>query len=205
MIDVTKIPVYYIGLPEDDNIRLKKLLLSHGFTNVKKVDGVREKLKRIGVAKAHINALTLALAECKGPFIILEGDVDINNFVKEIRPPANADALYLGLSQWGLKNGRGQLAIAVEPVNNGFYRILNMLAAHAILYINHDYARFLLNSVPVFLSMQTNQDKMRAETMKYWKVFAPRNPMFYQLGAYKKYTLFHLPGHTNKELSSFYL
>jgi hypothetical protein len=112
--------------------------------------------------------------------------------------------MYLGLSMWGLKNGKGQIGISAKKENGGVYRISNMLAAHAILYLNHDYAEFLRDSIPIFLEMQTNQDKMRAETMKYWKVYGNKIPMFYQNGKYEKYTRFALSERNTVPLRAFY-
>ena len=205
MIDVRDVPVYYIGMPGERNARLERLFYSNNFKNFTKVPGIIDSNKKVAVAKAHMKALEIALRECDGPFIILEEDVELNHFSPEIRTLPNTDAIYLGISQWGLKDGRGQMKISVEPANNGFYRLNNMLAAHAVLYINHDYAQFLLDSIPIFIEMGTNQDKLRAETMKYWNIYTTRKPMFYQMGRYEKHTLFTLPGLNNLPLSSFYL
>jgi hypothetical protein len=192
LLDITKVPVYYIGMIGENHSRLERDLATAGFKNVKQSPGVLHKVKTAGVAKAHITALEMALSECDGPFIILEDDVRIDDFQKKIDVPTGADAIYLGLSMWGLKHGKGQLGISGKRDNAGLYRMYNMLAAHAILYVNHDYARFILDSIPIFLEMGTNQDKMRAETMKYWDVYATRNPVFYQSGKYEKYTKFRL-------------
>jgi hypothetical protein len=203
-MDITKLPVYYIGMPGADNSGIEKLLSEHGFSDVRKSDGVPSRVKSDGVARAHVAALQKALSECDGPFIILEDDVQINKFDPNIEVTYDMDAVYLGVSEWGLKDGHGQRKIAVKKENNGFYRALNMLAAHAILYISHDYARFLLENIPIFIDMGTNQDKMRAETMKYWSVYARRVPIFYQSGKYERYTNFILPGKTNVPLLEFY-
>jgi len=150
--------------------------------------------------------LALALEECDGPFVILENDVDIFNSDMNVFTTKDVDAIYLGVSMWGLKNGRGELGmISGDKNNGGLYRMYNMLAAHAILYINHDYAEFILGAIPVFIAMQTNQDKLRAETMKYWNIYAMNYPIFYQRGKYEKYTKFKLSQKPMTNLSSFYL
>jgi len=205
LLDIRKIPVYYISLPGNTTSIVARLLAEHGFTNVKMTPGVYEKIKAVGVAKAHMIAMETALKECKGPFLILEDDVDFSSSKKDIPVPADADAVYLGLSSWGLKDGRGQNGmISAEKANNGLYKLHNMLAAHAVLYINHEYAKFLLKHIPIFIKMQTNQDKMRAETMKYWNVYAMATPIFHQRGKYKKYTDFKLFQKPLNSLSAFY-
>jgi hypothetical protein len=196
--------VYYIGMIGENHSRLEGDLKNAGFRNVKQSPGVIDKVKTAGVAKAHMVALEMALSECDGPFIILEDDVRIDDFQNKLTVPTNAHAIYLGLSMWGLKHGKGQMGISGKRDNAGLYRMYNMLAAHAILYIDQDYARFILDSIPIFLEMGTNQDKMRAETMKYWNVYATRNPVFYQNGKYEKYTKFRLSEDKMVPLKQFY-
>lgn len=204
MPDITKFPVYYIGALDKNHSALEMMLRHAGFKKIKRSPGVPDKHKASGVAKAHIAALKLALSECGGPFIILEDDVQIENLQEDITIPEDADAMYLGLSTWGLRNGRGQVGISGEKRNGGVYRMYNMLAAHAILYVNHDYAQFILESIPIFLKMKTNQDKMRAETMKYWNVYASKTPVFYQSGKYERYTRFSLTEQRLVPLINFY-
>jgi hypothetical protein len=191
-------------MPGEDHSRLESVLRASGFVDVRLSPGVVQKNRLSGVGKAHMLALETALSECKGPFIILEDDVEINSSEMEISVPPETDAIYLGLSMWGLKNGRGQIGISGTRQNGGMYRMHNMLAAHAILHVNHDYARFIANSIPIFLNMGTNQDKLRAETMKYWSVYATRKPIFYQRGKYQKYTRFNLSAGNMVPLASFY-
>lgn len=204
MLDITKVPVYYIGMIGENHSRLEGDLKNAGFQNVRQSPGVIDKVKTAGVAKAHMAALEMALSECNGPFIILEDDVRIDDFQHKVTVPKDAHAVYLGLSMWGLKHGKGQMGISGKRDNAGLYRMYNMLAAHAILYVDQDYARFILNSIPIFLEMGTNQDKMRAETMKYWNVYATRNPVFYQSGKYEKYTKFRLSEDKMIPLKQFY-
>jgi hypothetical protein len=206
LIDIRKIPVYYIAMPGDGEERLRRLLQEYGFGTIIHVPGVFDKNKKIAVAKAHKAALDKALSEASGPFLILEEDVDISNARLEFSEPPGADAIYLGISTWGLKDGRGQNGmIAGERANNGFYRMFNMLTAHAVLHINHEYASFIARHISIFLEMGTNQDKLRAETMKYWNIYAQADPIFYQRGIYEKYTKFKIASYMVKPLSLFYL
>jgi hypothetical protein len=204
LLDITKVPVYYIGMIGENHSGLERRLKDAGFQNINHSPGVIDPNKAAGVAKAHIKALSKALSETDGPFIILEDDVEIDDFQKKITIPNKADAIYLGLSMWGLKHGKGQIGISAKRDNAGLYRMYNMLAAHAILYINRDYAEFIQDSIPIFLDMGTNQDKMRAETMKYWNIYATRNPVFYQRGKYEKYTKFRLSEDKMVPLRAFY-
>jgi hypothetical protein len=204
-IDIRKIPVYCIVAPGEGD-RLEKFLGYNGFEDVRTSPGVMERKKVTGVAKAHMIALEKALAECDGPFVILENDVDIYNTDMKVSIPDGADAVYLGVSMWGLRNGHGELGmISGERNNGGLYRMYNMLAAHAVLYLNRDYAEFLLSAIPLFIKMETNQDKLRAETMKYWNIYAQNYPIFYQKGKYQRYTKIKLASQTMRQLSVYYL
>lgn len=205
LLDIRKVAVYYIADEGEGEERIRTMLKEYGFRTIKHSPSVPDKIKAIGVAKAHMLALETALSERRGPFLILEQDVDIRSARFEIEPPADADAIYLGVSIWGLKDGRGQRGmIAGEKTNGGFYRMLNMLTAHAVLHINHDYARFLLKHIPTFIGMGTNQDKLRAETMKYWNVYSQIDPIFYQMGKYEIFTNVRFASHMVKPLAFFY-
>lgn len=63
-----------------------------------------------------------------------------------------------------------------------------MLGAHAILYLNPDYVKFLAQATSLMVRLKDNQDKSRAQTMKYFNVYAMNNPMFYQEGKHEKVT-----------------
>lgn len=187
-------------------MELEEALAEAGFVNVTWIETERNSKKAVGVAMAHHKALTHALSEDAWPFIVLEDDVAFfRQPPKELHIPKGAHALYLGVSKWGLRNGRGSLNITVERNNGGIHRIYNMLAAHAILYTSRDYVEFLIRGIEIFVTIPTNQDKMRAETMKYWNVYALSTPVFYQKGRYAPHTKFVLPGKTNTPLSYFYI
>lgn len=204
-MDIRKLPVYVIALKAERIHKLSMTLHEYGFEDVRFTEGVQDRKKVLGVAKAHMNALKKALRECGGPFIILEEDVLINSKEMEIYIPPDADAIYLGISSWVLKNGKGENnMVCAERFNGGLYRIFNMLAAHAVLYLNRDYAEFLASSIPIFISMQTNQDKLRAETMKFWNVYALNSPIFYQSHRYEPSTRFKISEKQNQPLSFFY-
>ena len=198
------IPAYYIAPRQ--NVELEQKLSDSGFTDVRWIETFRHYKKSFGVAMAHHQALSQALLDDNFPFIVLEEDVSLMRDVPDsVHIPDGADAIYLGASQWGLKNGKGGLHICVERRNGGLYRVYNMLAAHAIMYLSRQYVEFLIKGIEVFLEIPTNQDKMRAETIKYWNVYALATPVFYQTGRYMPHTKIALPGKTNRPLSFFYM
>lgn len=184
-LNLTHLPVYYINLKEDveKSKNFEATMKDLGFKNVNRFDAIRDDLKRIGVAKSH-NKLLKELSSQKTPFIIFEDDVDVSNFKPVISVPENADAFYLGNSMFGLYAGRGIRKVSAERYEEDVYRVYNMLAAHAIVYLNKDYVNFLAMATEFNISVETNQDKARAETMKYWNIYCNDRPMFYQKGVH---------------------
>lgn len=199
-LKITDLPVLYINLEKDIQRRrtLERKLAEKGFGNVIRIEGVRTTPKVKGVAEAHIRAMEEVL-RIDGPVLVLEDDVMFFEDYDSIEIPDDTDAFYLGISSWGLgRQGAGVKKICVERTeSHDVYRLLNMLSAHAIVYFNKDYVRFLIKSAKFFRSIATNQDKGRAETMKYWNVYGVRKPMFIQSGRYIDETSISLPSQSN--------
>ena len=191
---LNKLPAYYINLDKDTEKQenIERFLKDLGFSSVTRFPGFLEPIKKVGVAKSH-QALLKELANLPTPFIVFEDDIQVGNFVNEIEVPSDADALYLGNSIFGLYGGVGKRRISVDRVDKNIFRLYNMLAAHAIVYFNTDYIKFLIQAIDFNLSIKTNQDKARAETMKYWKVYGTASPMFYQPGRHEAFTKISLP------------
>lgn len=194
-IDVLSLPVYVINLTEDTAKRfaIEKQLKDVGFKNVNFFPGVKDPIKKVGVAVSHNNLLCL-LKYKDLPCLVLEDDVSVWDIKKIINIPSGADAYYLGNSAFGLYGGVGKKKVAVERFDDQTFRVYNMLAAHAIIYLNKNYIKFLEQATSFQLSIKDNQDKARAETMKYWNVYAAEKPMFYQNGVHEPATKRTLPG-----------
>lgn len=194
-LNLLKVPVYVINLKEDldKKNKINNLLLDAGFTDINWHPGVLAENKTVGVATSHNNLLN-KLKDKDTPFLVLEDDVSIFDLKTFIEVPLDADAYYLGNSSWGLYGGSGKKKISVSRYNQDTYRVYNMLAAHAIVYLNKDYVRFLHQATSFNLMIKTNQDKARAETMKYWNIYSATRPMFYQNGRHEAATKIILPG-----------
>lgn len=194
-LELSSLPVYVINLKEDKEKRsaIESQLKSYGFTNITFFNGTRSSTKKVGVASSH-NKLLKQLKDTELPCLVLEDDVSIWDKKEYIDVPANADAYYLGNSIFGLYGGSGKKKIALEQFDEQSFRIYNMLAAHAIVYLNKEYIEFLERATAFQLSIRDNQDKARAETMKYWNVYSAAKPMFYQNGVHEPVTKRVLPG-----------
>lgn len=194
-INILDVPVYYINLDNETakRDRMESMLKEYGFKHIHRFSATRAYPKALGIAKSFHKLLS-KLEKTGTPFIILEDDVDISHFKETITVPNDADAYYLGVSIFGIYRGAGAKRISLEQYDEDTYRIYNMLAAHAILYINKDYVKFLRKAIEFSIKIKTNQDKARAETMKYFNIYASKEPIFYQTGRYRVATNFVLPG-----------
>lgn len=193
-VKLTDIPVYYINLDSEPEKRerLETTLTDLGWTNITRVRGVERSNRRAGCAESH-HTLLMRLQDEQTPFIVLEDDIAPYQFKRYVNIPEDADAFYLGLSRFGLYNGTGTRRISAEKKTPNVYRLYNMLAAHAILYVNPDYVKWLVRAIRFPRSINTNQDKARADTMKYWNIYGQNPAVFYQRGKNVKHTKITLP------------
>jgi hypothetical protein len=177
----------------DKRVQLEKTLSDRGFKSVTRVPGVEGIGKINGTTAAHIKAISYAIESVGFPFIVLEDDVVLNNINTDVILPADADAIYLGLSMWGVYNGKGHVQISAEKHNESFYKLHNMLSTHAIMYTNKDYVKLLLKCYEFSIKTGEPLDKVNAELMKYFEVYGLSKPMFYQEGINERWTNFTLP------------
>lgn len=203
-INLLEVPIYYINLTSDTHNKtaIQEQLPLYGFSSVTKFGGVKNDNSRLGCTQSHHKLLN-QLKDTDTPYIILEDDARIANFVDTINVPRDADAVYLGNSKYGLYGGKGVMRISAEPLNDNLFRVYNMLGAHAILYLNKEYAKFIREKMDFFLETGDHHDKLRAETMKYFKIYALDRPLFYQNGEHEQETNFTISeyGYTDKEWS----
>lgn len=190
-VKLTQIPAYYINLHKDtkNNKSMKKLLNSLGFVKVKRCPGFIEKTHALGCGMAHQNVL-LSMSRQDSPFLLFEDDIELTHFDHIIDIPDDADAVYLGVSKMGIINGKDREELLVSSVGSyeNMYRIYNMLAAHAILYLNMDYVRSASRHIQKNIDRGEAHDIGLAEHMKDWKVYCLDKPMFIQSKKFRYFT-----------------
>lgn len=174
-----------LNLPEDARRResVTQVCADAGL-NLALVDGVRASPGRTGCALSHLRALR-AYAEAR-PLLVLEDDVRLTeDFRPEIRYPADADALYLGISNYGAiepvdYTGFTNLVLA-DDVDGQWVRVFNLLGAHAILYLSDRFRAAAMESIVESLAdLDWAHDRGLARIQGRFKVYALRRPMFYQ-------------------------
>jgi hypothetical protein len=178
-LDLRKITAIYINLKKDEqkNLQMQEMLNNCGFENIIRVEGfVFPEAHLAGCSLSHFTALD----EVDPPFIVFEDDCVVKNFKPKIEIPDDADAVYLGVSSWGRMNAHSGPFVQYERVDSELLRVYNMLGAHAILYINPEYASLCKKIAFHGYEIEDHQDIGFAEVQKYYNVYAFNDPMFYQ-------------------------
>lgn len=183
-INLLDIPVYYINMDKDTlkNSNMQEMLTQLGFKNINRIPGVEDpRGGRRGLSKAQYNALS----QVSAPFIVLEDDCDTKFFKQAIEVPDDADAVYLGNSAWGLLGAHSGFFLKYKPIKDypGIYRVFNMLASHAILYLTNDYVNMCRRTTNYCANVSVDNHPMDvpfAEIQKYFNVYTPDKPLFIQ-------------------------
>jgi hypothetical protein len=142
-----------------------------------------------GNTKSTLKALELALTY-KQPVIIFEDDANYTEYYNNIvEIPNDTDAVWLGTSMYGLVKGWEHMSIRdgiylttptkVDEYKN-FYKVENMLSAHAVLYISERYITNMINYFKYCINQYIAPDIIFAATMKDYNIYACKQPMFYQ-------------------------
>jgi hypothetical protein len=191
-IDLTRIPMYVLTCGAERKAHMEKILEGY---NYKIIDGYTSwqetQNNRLCGAIGHARMVQEGLLQ-SGPFIILEDDCSwFDRRERFIVIPADADAIYIGLSRYGAlpNNDKGYPILFGEPWNADYSRIHNMLATHAIL-INSQ--KFGLAYYGCMIEAATRNDG----GFQHWDllgtqigfeqtVYAKKTPLFYQDAKYR--------------------
>jgi hypothetical protein len=147
---------YYINLDRDQEkskrLEIKLDLLDVPLSQVHRIKAHENAESYLGILSSQIEAIEKGLAG-KKPFVVLEDDVEINNYIETIPLHELSQCTYLGLSSWGLDFNTESLAkldyIQVFPIESEtkLSRIKNMFSAHSILYHDNEYTHELLKNL----------------------------------------------------------
>jgi len=178
-LDIRKLPTYFINLDKDiDKYTSTVSLLQYlEFEDVNRSPGVKEDF---GCEKGHYKVLSNK--DVPTPCLILEDDVLFTgnqNFEVEI--PDDADALYIGISQWARYLNFSGPFLHYKKIDNDIVRIYNMMTAHAVVYISKEYRDFVKRLTHHHAyETKSKFDIGVAEIQKYFNVYALDSPIFKQ-------------------------
>jgi hypothetical protein len=118
------------------------------------------------------------------PFIFMEDDCSVTPWFRhEIPVPKDADAVYLGISLWGMHGAQAHPLVKKEAVSEELVRVYNMLSTHAVLIMSKRWVENVLKCYEyAYFSMDKPQefDVPVAHTMPLFSIYALKNPLFYQ-------------------------
>jgi hypothetical protein len=182
--------------------------------NAIRASGIPQDSVFLGCFLSQLKALKLG-RELNRPFVILEDDVCLNKFEAELELPEDSQCVYLGISSWSLYPSKdsnlaklgGNITDYIDPK---ICRIFNMLSSHSIMYIDMNYVDKLIRELESNLSGNSIFSAVENIPMKYFgsdilpcdvimancqyynRIYALRNPIFYQEGKHQYCTLFKL-------------
>lgn len=117
------------------------------------------------------------------PVLVLEDDCGITaHYNDNIDVPDNADAVYLGTSSWGARNGISEWANSeLIPYNDNFYKLNGMTSAHAILFLNSNFLNHL-NKIGESYNEESPMpfDYLIAQEQHKFNVYGVAEPLFFQ-------------------------
>lgn len=158
-------------------------------------------LGEMSAATGFINLLEKRLSSPFKPFIFFEDDCSPTEWFRyKIDVPKDADALYLGISEYGMVHNRAVKCVMREDVDDETVRIYNMLSTHVILFNSERWTRNVLECLKKTITNQlvpykpSEYDVLCAISMNRYTVYATRKPLFFQdaaVGGQQEPTLIH--------------
>ena len=120
-------------------------------------------------------------ANSEQPVLILEDDIEYTG-VEEFVMDNSADAIYFGLSKCGgsktsnSDDGSSQF----EPCSPTQSRVINMLSAHAVLYISSSYKQAVIDTLNSHLGQNYYNDVLISRLQRKFNILANNKPSFFQ-------------------------
>lgn len=167
-------------------------LVADGFS---KIEFVRSVPDTSGTNSLTRTNLEIFKRELNGtdPFIIIEDDCAIDVHHTQIEVPDDVDAVYLGVSLWIYPHpyetlGKGyhireNTSRDIQQISDTLTKINGMTSTHAILFYNRDYMRQFIAQMEPLVAQTMPHDLVFATMQPSRKVYALKQPMFYQAQA----------------------
>lgn len=200
----------------NDSLVNKLISLELSNERIFRIDAIKaEGIPQDGVFRGCFLSQLKALKEARSknkPFVILEDDVVVNRFNQYLEIPEDSQCVYLGLSSWGFtpasdSNLARLNSLITDNTNLNVARIFNMLSSHSIMYIDMNYVDLLISRLEKNSGGNIIESSVEKIGMRYFggtmlpcdvimadqqynnKVYALRDPIFYQDGKHEYCTL----------------
>lgn len=180
---ITDFPVTYI-CPNHNEKYMKRnkntmnLLEKIGFKNITHHQSGTNQYPKC-LVEATINILESNLDD--NPLLLVEDDIAWTG-IDIIEFPPDADAIYFGVSFCAghPTDDTHKLYCELEEYSNNISKVLNMLSAHAVLYISKRYKQAVLNEIYKIRDIVYNTDVMISRIQNLYNVYTVNFPIFYQ-------------------------
>jgi len=186
MLDIRDIDIVFLHGPHRPERRehMETLISSKGLKGRAFV-GVSDQGKK-SAAAGLVKLMKERLEGEFRPFIFMEDDCSATEWFRyEIPLPEDADAVYLGVSVWGMHPEREQAIqyIIKERASDELFRIYNMLSTHAVLILTRAWVQNVLKCYEHAYSNMSSPESFDvpvAYSMPHYNVYALKTPLFYQ-------------------------
>lgn len=183
-INILNLPTYYINLDSKDDRRqsIEYTLNRLNFSSVTRVSAIPNEDGKVGCARSQHKVLSDS--SIKTPFLLMEDDCVFTGVCEfEYEIPDDADALYIGMSQWARYLNFSGPFLHYKQIDSKIVQVYNMLAAHAVVYLNEEF-RKVCTRISKYCGYQLldHMDNGYAEVQKYYNVYALDIPLFKQSG-----------------------
>lgn len=183
-INIRDLSTYYINLDskEDRRQSTEYTLNRLNFTSVTRVSGIVHEDGKVGCARSQHKVLSDSSIQT--PFLLMEDDcvfTGITDFEYEV--PDDADALFIGNSQWARYLNFSGPFLHYRQIDDKIVKVYNMLAAHSVIYLTEEF-RQVCSRISKYCGYQLldHMDNGYAEIQKYYNVYALNDPIFKQSG-----------------------
>ena len=172
---------YLINLDEQmERLETSTKLLESIKQPFERYAGIKHNVGLVGCGMSHLDLLS----KIKPNTLILEDDIALTDHEKVLAPlPAHADALYLGVSNYGyvrrVPHGV-EGSVLASQVSENYKRIYNMCSTHAIVYLSERYIEASKQIIEHCLNVGAPFDLGLASIHRHFNVITPNAPWFYQ-------------------------
>ena len=183
-LNLRNLDTYYINLDEGEERRQRteSILNKLNFSSVTRIPGIKTDDGKVGCARSQ--HMVLSDKSISTPFLLLEDDIIfMGNDEFEIEVPDDADALFLGVSQWARYLNFSGPFLHYRKVDEKIVQVYNMLSGHAVIYLSEEY-RQVCSRISKYCGyhLMDHMDNGYAEIQKYYNVYSLDTPMFKQNG-----------------------
>jgi len=183
-LNLINLDTYYINLDEGEERRQRteSILNKLNFSSVTRVPGIKTDDGKVGCARSQHKVLSDT--SISTPFLLLEDDILFTgNDDFNIEIPDDADALFLGVSQWARYLSFSGPFLHYRKIDDKIVQVYNMLSGHAVIYLSDEY-RQVCSRISKYCGYQLldHMDNGYAEIQKYYNVYSLDLPIFKQNG-----------------------